>query len=86
MPASNATDEAAPQIEVEVADFDIQMILDQVEVVRTYVVEELFTVGSLLELAVIGLAFLLAMATDGWCSRLISVFHKQFLRVFRKKS
>lgn len=65
---------------VELANFDIQMILDQFQVMRTYVVEELFTVGSLLELAVIGLAFLLAMATDGWCSRLIAVFHKQLLK------
>lgn len=78
MPENVANGDARSQ--VELANFNVQMIVDQFEVVRTYVIEELFTVGSLAELAVIGMAFLLAMATDGWCSRLISVFHKQILK------
>lgn len=61
-------------------DFDFQVFIDQFFVIKSFVVEELFSVGSILELAVIGLAFLLAMATDGWCGRLVSAFHDQFLK------
>lgn len=73
------------QPQVEVSELNVQMILDQVEVVRSYIVEELFTIGSLLELAVIGVAFLLAMATDGWCSRMISALHNQLLKGVSEK-
>lgn len=64
----------------EVGDLDIQAVLDSITRLQTWVVEELFSIGSILELAVIGLAFLLAMATDGWCGRLIATFRRQFLK------
>jgi small-conductance mechanosensitive channel len=61
-------------------DLDLQVFIDQFAVIQAFVVEELFSVGSILELAVIGLAFLLAMVTDGWCGRLVSAFRDQFLK------
>lgn len=59
---------------------DVQVLIDQIVLIEEYIVVELFSVGSILELAIIGLAFLLAMATDGWCERFISAFRKQFLK------
>lgn len=74
--------EPSPETSFDLSSIDFQVVLDLVQSGWLWVQSELLTVGSLLELGVLGIAFLLAMATDGWCGRLISFIHSRLLKGF----
>lgn len=70
----------APTESYGLDSLDLQGILDFIQSSRQWVEDELLTVGSLMELGAILLAFGLAWVTNGWVNRIAIAFHRRFLK------
>jgi small-conductance mechanosensitive channel len=57
---------------------DLSLVYEKADAVRDFVANELFTIGSLVELGVIAVSCLLAMATDGWFGKIIASLREKF--------
>lgn len=85
--ASAATAEPSAASDAGIGEtFDMDLALGLFDQARGWVEQELLTMGSLFELGAIGIAFVLAMITDGWCSRLVSFFHKKYPPAFLRSA
>ncbi len=61
-------------------ELSLDMLLEWAGQIQTWIVSDLLTWQSLIQLTAIAAGFFLAMATRGWCSRLIDVIKKYVLR------
>lgn len=80
VPAEDAPPEESNKFVEGLSNLDVSVFMEKLEAVRTFVNEELFTTSSLIEIGIIIIAGLLAMATDGWFSSIVSRLRAQFFK------